>query len=277
MSSTLTKRKKRRGMRVTQRDKELLRLVYEMRQLTAAQIDSVLFKNCHPSVGVRRRKKLRMQGFLSARWAPISRSEGQSFYVYSLGPQGTGIVAESEGYSLNGVRKRQRQDERLSWLWYLHREAITDVRLSFLKACNRQSYTLSWQTDEELAARKLTTTLNGKKVPILPDAFFTITLPAKRASFFLEVQRESRPFVWHEKARSFTAYVREGGYTRDFGAKGLRVLTVCSTREQAQGLHEKATELSIPELFWFGSLDQVCAEPLQHWLVGGATAPGHLV
>ena len=258
-------------MLLTPRDEQLLCSVFELRQTTAAQLQALVFPGRTPTVASRRLEKLRTHEFLSARRLPVARAAGPSPYVYALGPAGVGVVAEHLGLPLDQVRKRQRQDSRLSWMWYPHRHAIGDVRVAFLRTCRTQSYTLTWQTDEEIAARKL---------PVRPDAFFTVTFGPEgpRASFFLEVQRESRPSHWEAKARTVIPYFTSGTYTNDFGVKSLRVLTVAPTRNQAWHVHEVAMGLELPQLFWTSYLAAVAQDPFgPHWFVGGSPEQAGLV
>jgi hypothetical protein len=249
-------------MLLTPRDVELLCTVYELRQLTGAQIERLLFAGRSPTVLARRLAKLRVQEFLVARGLPVERTAGRSPYVYSLGPAGAGIVAEALGLPVGQVQRRQRQDSRLHWLWFPHRQAVADVRVAFLRACKQRGYLLRWETDEELAERKL---------PTRPDAFFTITVPnGPRAAFFLEVQLTSRPVQWQEKARKLLPYYTSGAYSTDFGARSLRVLSVTKNRKQVEHLAEKVRELHMPQLFWISDLAAVQAAPLDRiWFVGG--------
>jgi hypothetical protein len=259
-------------LRLTERDRAVDVAVFMCRQLTRTQLQAWLFPEVADSVALRRLGLLREKRHLLARRTQVSTSAGPAPYAYSLGPEGVGVVAQELGLSVDEVRKRQRLDARLSWMFYEHREAVTDARIAFITAARAHGYGLSWRTDEELAAERLQVEVDGSRLPVRPDAFLTLTMPeGVRAAFFMEVQRASGPEKFVHKARAYMAYWGSGAYTADTGLRSLRVLTITETEETARHHRRVGEALGGTTLFWFCERSRLCVEgPLSTiWLVGG--------
>ena len=267
------------GLSLVPRDVELCATVYQLRQVTREQLQTLHFGGpvgsptaLSPSVCLRRLGLLTCHGFLTARRAPVVHTGGAAPYVYSLGPEAVALVAGKLGVSTDEVRRRRALDARLAWMFFPHRQAVVDVHISFRRACAQHGYQLRWRTDEELAQERWQVQLNGQDVPIRPDGFGVVDLGEGqgKSAFFLEVQLEGEPGKFAARAQALMTYWSSGRYTADTGYRSLRVLTVTDTRQRAVNHRAAVERVGGGDLFWFSDLAAVCTDPFGPvWLVGG--------
>jgi hypothetical protein len=281
MSASTNKRRPlaHAGLVLTGRDEAILQSVWDLRTVTRAQLQRLHFGGeagtpaaRAVSTCIRRLGLLRVHGLLLARRLPTGRSAGATPLVYSLGPRAVPLLAERLDVDRSLIERRQRQDARLAWLFFEHRQAITDVRIAFTAACRARGYTLNWRSDEDLAAARQTVTVDGRRLAVRPDAYVVVELDGtgRRTAFFLEVQRTSRPATFRRKAAAALAYWQSGAYTAYFGARSLRVLTVVESAAQIEYLRTSVAELGGGPLFWFAPRGAVIAEPFGPcWVVSG--------
>jgi hypothetical protein len=144
-TKTKPKRTPARGLLLTSRVRAILVSVYEHRQLSREQITRLHFQpllrkeNRYPSIMPRLTlQRLTEHGYLIARPRPVERAAGRPPLVYSIGENAIPVVAETLDRPIAQLLPRVRLDQELSWLFYAHRSAISDVRISLTLACEQQ-------------------------------------------------------------------------------------------------------------------------------------------
>lgn len=281
------------GVALTPRDIALLESLWWMRCATRLQLQRLHFtpksmamhrhgglqaerRGVSPelapsSICIRRLGLLRVHGYLSARRRPLASGGGATPFVYAIGPRAVSLLAERLDVEAAVVAQRQRQDSRLSWLFYEHRAALTDLHIAFQIAALERGATLEWQGDEEVAAAALSVVVDGKRLPVRPDAVGAVSLrEGGRASFFIEVQRTSRPSVFRRKALAHAAFWAGGSYEQQFRSRSLRVLTVVESDHQRDHLKAAVTGAEPARMFWFGLQQEVVTAPFGPvWSVAG--------
>jgi len=272
------------GLVLTPRTRDLLVSVYQLRQATKAQLCRLHFAQLahragdwESSLPGRVLRKLVREQFLIARPLPLERPNGRPPLVYSLGPSAVSAVSHALSLAFEAVLQRQRQDGKLSWLFWNHRQLLANCWIALRVACQARGYALRWTTDEELAQRKEYATLAGKTVPIRPDAFFVVDRGHKVARF-VEAQVSSEPRAYERKARAMAQYYTSGAFSQRFGFQGLRVLAITDTPRRAANLQTVVSCLPECALFWSTTARAFCDDPFGPiWRVGGEERPAALL
>jgi hypothetical protein len=119
-----------------------------------------------------------------------------------------------------------------------------------------------------------------QKVAVVPDGYFVLETKDKVFHCFLEadrgtvVGRSSRWQTrdWRRKILAYVEYHRCGAFTKRYGGRGLRVLTVTTGETRLANLRAITEEAGGKARFWFTTFDQVTpatvlTEPI--WKVAG--------
>ena len=274
------------GMRLTERDVEVVGSVWTLRQVTLEQIQRLHFGSARtgralsPSIVRRRLGLLRRHEYLLGRRLPVEGSAGRPPFVYSLGRAGVPLVAAAFGLERSAVAVRQRHDAKLGVLFFGHRRMVNDVQIALRLACAAHGHRLAWTDDDELAALAITVAVDGTRLPVRPDGFLVIELTdgTGRTACFVEVQRSSDPAAYRRKARAYMAFWSSGDYTRRFGMRSLRVLGITDTAARAHSLKSAAEHEGGATLFWSTHLAALQANPFGAiWHVAQRATPHRLL
>ena len=266
-------------MRVTPRDMELLVDFWRARELFADDVRALAFDRSlpdsgnapHRSVAYRRLGTAVRNGLLAARRVPALGSVGACPLLYTLGPEAAPLLAMRLGLAEEQVRRRITADSHLTEHFRGHRQAITSAYRAVKRACQDAGYDLDWESDEDLACRRLAVIDRGVSVPIRPDARLSIGLPGRgRTGCFLEVQRTSRPSAFRLKLRGYLAGCRQRVFQREFGVATPRVLGLVDSEPRARNLQTVAEELGTRGLVWATTLRALAQDPFGSiWFVAG--------
>lgn len=159
-------------------------------------------------------------------------------HVYAIGPAGVPLLIE-HGYAPRELRLKRLRHTELKELGIRHALFVSDVHVRLLQLTRVRSLALaSWQEGPPLWDSVLTS--SNVRIPIRPDALFTIAWPAGkgRAHFFLEADRGTMAHSrMREKITGYAAYFQQQRHVKKYeGMKVFRVLTVAETRGRADGL-----------------------------------------
>lgn len=261
-------------MELTDRDRRIIVAVYRYRVLRRNQIQRLFFRGKSKAATNRVLRRLFHNGFLLRRFPLIRFGEGLSQALYLLDKKGADVVAEEEGVDRAEVNWKPHHNQ-VSSQFLNHYLCINDARIAVTVAAEESGYTLERWLDES--------TLKGdpdhvyirtpggkrKKMAVIPDSFFTLSLEELSTSFALEVDRGTiTNRRWRERIRAYLAYVRSGKYRNRYRTKSLRVLTVTTTDKRLKNLKQetkkavKETGLSgLARMFWFSRHSQVTQNP----------------
>ncbi len=267
-----------RPMRETERDRQIVQLVYDYRILSQAQLERLLRKS--RSTVQQALVRLYHHRYLERVFLPVAYG-GSSPTLYILDRRGTELLRGLGYEDFTGL-----PDRDLSGLFLEHTLAMNAFRINVAEACARLGWRIqSWRTENEIKAdydRVLVRTATRvQKIPIVPDGHFVIEVPGRGVSyFFLELDRGKMDLKrFKTKVLGYVEYYKSGAYQQRFGAKSFRVLTVVDTRTRARADHlaaESARVAGIGRRFWFGHLPaldptQVLTGPV--WQVAGGRDP----
>lgn len=254
------------GIRIQERDLEIIRLLYDYRFLNSHQLTK-LIDGSYQTI-CRRLRKLYHHGY-------IDRPKSQLYLgwhkprslVYALGDRGADLLVENLGLDREVVGGNWRKKNReVKYRYIEHSLMISDFRACLWLALKGlpKSDLLFWEKEnpaklkDEVYFRKGGT---KTRVPIVPDGFFAIQDRGDELYFFLEADRgttTNRRFL--KKMEGYWKYWRQGRHKRRFGIQAFRVLTVTTSTKRKENLREvtkKADDKNVGSLiFWFTSEEE---------------------
>lgn len=164
-----------------------------------------------------------------------------SKHVYAIGKEAVPLLIE-HGFAQEELREKRLRENELKPLGIAHALFVSDIHLRLLQLTKAASLQLaSWVEGPSLWDS--VTTSGNEKVPIRPDARFTIAPPDGnwRSHFFLEADRGTMAHSrMREKIAGFAAYFHQRLHLKKYeGMKAFRVLTATETRRRAGELAEE--------------------------------------
>ena len=273
------------GYRLMPRDIAIFKAIHTCRVLNSTQIAAKFFprqngepgNDVHTSTDVNpkcRQRLLRLSeaGYLYRDYLSSTPKEGRKPYLYFLDKGAATILAQAEGVSLQDFNWRRR-DNQLSMNNTLpHLIALNDVRISIeVDAQQRGIQILTWETEQELAARSIKVPLerDGHVQKLIPDSYFCLYKDAVSwdeedgyaFAYFLEIDRNTehaplnsnsvRPNYFTTKVVKYLTYFALEKHKRDFGFQAIRVLTVTTDQKRLEKLLKATESLGGGKHFWF--------------------------
>lgn len=252
-------------MRLTERDIEILKTVYEWRIMKGDQIQQLFFGS--QSTASFRLSRLYQHGFLERHFLPTVGGPASSPTIYTIGKQGIEVL-KKEGF-YNEASKRKIPRKQLSPLFLEHTLAINDVRVAVTVSTKQHGYVLEiWLDDVDLKVNYDIVVVssrdgNRREVSLIPDSYFVLRVPQGRACFFLEIDRGTETLSrFEEKVRAYEAYVRTGQYKERFGTRSLRILTVACSNKRLSRLLRCTLGYDISLLLKFTTLENVVSSDI---------------
>ena len=260
--------------RVTQRDLGVIYSVYTHRVLTTEQIQALHFAS--PALCRSRLRRMFQHGLLWRTELPTKLSEGRRPLVYFLDEKGAEFLLEHYDLEPEDL-DWDKEYNTVSDPFIEHLIKTNEIRIALEVAAQRNSMTIEkWLDDKTLKSKQqkdyvtLTGPQGGKlKTAIVPDGYFYFQLAEKQYSHnFLEVDRatvvgmysQSGRRDWARKIRAYLAYHQQGLYTKRYGTKSMRVLTVTTHQKRLQNLKAITEKAGGKGRFWFTTFEQVTPE-----------------
>lgn len=226
------------AMELTERDREIIRLVGRFRFVRSSHICSLIPGS--PQQLLRRLKLLYQHGFLERPRAQIDyyHRGGSRHMVYGLGSKGAAFLRRELGPSFGRVRWGEK-NRAAGRVFLEHALVVAEVMVAIELACRRTGIRLS--TGHELAVADKTT---GKRRPfrwqvkisnrlrlgVIPDYVFALEFKDysgadNRAFFFLEADRGTMPVIrknlsqtsFYRKLRAYEATWSQSIHQMQFG------------------------------------------------------------
>jgi len=250
------------GLRLQERDIEIVRLVQDFRFLNSDQIKALA--NGSEQKILRRLQKLFHHGFLDRPLSQIAYPlMGTQKMVYALGDKGADLLAEKFGIDRGKIKWNEKNKE-VKDRHIQHTLMISNFRICLELALKNLPGTnlLFWEKEspKELKDYVYIRDLQGREIraPIVPDGFFGIEDPKGKAYFFLEADQSTMTNARIlKKMIAYWNWWKRGRHTEKFGIKAFRVLTITRTekrKENLRGITKKADDRQRGSLmFWFTS------------------------
>lgn len=220
------------NFRIGEKDIRIIRELADYKFLDAKQIAAL-----HPEIAERTLKR-RLQflfhaGFLERPIHQFSYFKPSNHIVYALGKEGAKLVFPDKKMKSPSAGKTKETGPVFLW----HSLMISNFRavLSLALRNAKESKLARWQA-EDLADEVYA---EGEKLPLAPDAFFTLEDRDDYLHFFLEADRSTMARErFLKKMRGYWQWWREEGHKRKFGISRFRVLTVAVSEERKENLRE---------------------------------------
>jgi hypothetical protein len=266
MEFTRLPRFKRSGaiaaIRLTERDRDILRMVHRHRFLRSDHITSLLLGS--PQQILRRLQRLYHHGYLERPRCQIDYYQhGSRCMAYGLGRKGAALLKRQ--LSLPYPRLTQGQHGPVGRLFLTHALLVSDVMVALELACRRQHSMRLLMPDEVELPRnagrrydqfKWTVNLgNGSRIGVVPDRAFALESAAgsgARCWFFLEADRGTMPVTranlnqtsFCRKLLAYQATWTQGVHRTRFGCDRFRVLTVTTNAARISSMLRAARSLA---------------------------------
>ncbi|MFQ5812026.1 MAG: replication-relaxation family protein [Anaerolineae bacterium] len=263
-------------MQLTQRDEQLLHLLYEHRFLRTDQLLALSYAFAEPYTEQTLWRRLRKLSEHSYVEKLAQRQQGRT--VYCLGKQGAKHVAASRGLPLKQIAYSSNSGIR----FLAHKLGIADVRTALTVAClrshNRQcdqprlDQRIEWVSELELSNQAVQVqTPHGESLPLNPDGFVIFPDPRGNPSqCFVEVDLGTEPLgVFKDKVVAYQHY--RSGFPQCRSALSSTVLTVAHSAERMESLLVATEDVGGDEQFAFTTCDELTPETFFDgiWRVAG--------
>ncbi|MBK8151271.1 MAG: replication-relaxation family protein [Acidobacteria bacterium] len=223
-------------------DLEILRYCHELRFCTIDHLAELTGRH-------RQALHLRLQRLIAEKYIYRTKfANPNQKHIYSIGSQGFQHLAYQGVIDLADVPPRLRTNE-LKPLFLNHTLLVTDIHAALILASrDSQNRLADWREGKQLY-ESVSFYENGKKkrLPVCPDAFFTIEKKGTQLAFALEADRGTTTRrTFDDKINAYWRFLEQNRQTRAYGVKWFRVVTITLTNARSESLCELANQ-SIPE------------------------------
>jgi hypothetical protein len=246
-------------IRITERDRAIVRLIHRHRFLRSIHI--VSFLNGSQQSILRRLQLLYHHGFLERPRAQIDyyRKGGSRGIVYGLGNKAKSVLKQDSGI-LTPKLSWGEKNRAVGSIFFEHALLVSDFMVGIELTC-RQLLGVRYVCEENFPVLgngnkpqfRWRVQIKGHlKLGIIPDRVFALDQnDSNRAFFFLEVDRGTMPVIRKSNAhssmfRKFLAYEAtwaKGLHHSLFGFHRFRVLTVTTSAARVKSLVEACAKL----------------------------------
>jgi DNA-binding Lrp family transcriptional regulator len=246
-------------MQLTERDRQIIRLIHRYRFLRSSQIVSVIGGS--PQQLLRRLKLLYHHGFLERPRAQIDSyyRPGSRRIIYGLGKKGGVLLKQELGVDFREASWGEK-NRPVGRMFLEHALLVSDVMVAIELACRQRG--IRFVTERKLALPNQrqpfqwrVSIQNGWKLGVVPDRVFALESPDgsgqnQRAYFFLEADRGTMPVTrrtlsqtsFRRKLLAYQATWMQNVHRR-FGFHRFRVLTVTTSASRVKSLVDACSQL----------------------------------
>jgi hypothetical protein len=251
-------------IRLTERDRQIIRLVHRHRFLRSSQILALIGGSSQQLL--RRLQLLYHHGFLDRPRSQLDyyHQGGSRHIVYGLGNQGRALLQKELGV---GFRELSPDDETrpAGRIFLEHALLVADVMMAIELACRENGIRLL--TEHELALEfdqsgkhppfQWRVQINGRlNLAVVPDRVFALEFKDhkdnnNRAVYFLEADRGTMPVIrknfaqtsFYRKLLAYEATWSQSIHQRRFGFNRFRVVTVTTSTARVKSLVDACSRL----------------------------------
>jgi len=219
-------------LKITPTDKQIIQQVADFRLL-----DTKLIAALHPEISTRglqrRLQKLFHAGFLDRPAHQFAYFKPSGCLVYALGREGAKMAYADRRHSVNWSEKnRQIQPNFMEHCLMVSRFGVA---LMLAMAKKQESSLSAWQKEGTVDY----VFVNGRKIPLRPDAFFTLEDKGDLLHFFLEADRSSMTLDrFARKIQAYWQWWRGNRQEKLLGISRFRVLTITISEARRDHLRQ---------------------------------------
>lgn len=244
-------------LQLTERDRDIIRLVYRHRFLRSSHICS-LASGSYQQI-LRRLKLLYHHTYLARPRSQIDYyHQGVSReMVYGLGRKGASLLKAELGPMFRDV-PWDEENNSVKRVFLEHALMVSDIMVAVELACRKSGITLLAEQHLAKANRPFRWKVNasGKRLTAAPDRVFALERPSGdgalvRTYFFLEADRGTMPVIrkrlsqtsFYRKLVAYEATWTEGIHEKHLGFNRFRVITVTTSAVRVQSLIDACSKL----------------------------------
>lgn len=246
------KRQNKKPIALTERDIAIILSVYENRFLRRDQIQRLYFPDASLPACNMRLKKLFDHRFLDRLYVPVAVGTAQA--VYALDKKGADIVSKTLKIERSKI-KWIREHNRVEFLFLEHTLAVSEFKTNLdlsITGSSKAELIFYQRGDKKLKLKMPDPDGIKKYLALYPDAFFGIRGEKGRSYFFLEADLGTETLRrFQEKIILYKRYWKEGTYSKDFGFKNFRVLTVTESQKRMANLMQATAKVGGKNMFLF--------------------------
>lgn len=247
-------------MQLTERDREIIRLVHRHRFLRSPHIVALIGGSQQQVL--RRLHLLYHHGFLER-----PRTQIDSYYkigsrpiAYGLGNKGGMLLRQEFGVNPREISWSEKNSS-VGRTFLEHALFVSDVMVAIELACRARGIRLVAEHELAIPAQRQplrwrVTIQGGTKLGVIPDRVFALELPdasgvTQRVHFFLEADRGTMPVTrktlsqtsFARKLRAYEATWAQKIHQRNLCIQRFRVLTVTTSAARVKSLVDACTQL----------------------------------
>jgi Replication-relaxation len=225
-------------LKLTLRDQEFLRAVYEFRFLNTEQL-LALYDGSRRNI-TERLSRLYHHGYLDRPEVQKTKNLVSSHIVYSLDRKGVDVLS-GDAKEREGILRRVREVNNTSAL-ISHALMISQFRICLTLALKKYPDVklTRWVQGNDL---KVLLQQRGENAPLVADAYFVLENDEFEYPCFLEADRATETearFV--SKLQMYWRHNRERSFEPSLGVSHFRVLTITPNEKRAENLCRAAME-----------------------------------
>lgn len=276
-------------IRLTERDREIIRLVHRHRFLRSPQIVALVGGSVQSIL--RRLQLLYHHGYLERPRAQIDyyHKGGSRSIAYGLGSKGGAVLQSEQNISLPQTRWSEKS-RAVGRMFLEHALLVSDVMVALELACRKSGIRLL--AEKELlggGTARWKVNVQGRRLGVVPDRAFGLEFSdGSRAYYFLEADRGTMPVVRknllqtsiYRKLLAYEATWAQSVHRTEFGFHRFRVLTVTASTARMDAMVEACSLLEKGHglfLFADASIFDVSADILsRNWPSGRRGESGSL-
>lgn len=246
-----------RRFALTERDHQIIRLIYRHRFLRSSHISSLVPGSSQQIL--RRLQLLYHHRFLARPRSQIEHhiAPGSREIVYGLGNEGAKLLKLELGEMFREVPWDEDYSS-VKRVFLEHALLVSDILVSLEIACRQNGIRLLTEQDLAKANRpfRWSIHLTGRKFSVAPDRVFALEWSgqdgtARRSYFFLEADRGTMPVVrkslsqtsFYRKLLAYEATWRQAVHEKLFGFNRFRVLTVTTSAARVKSIIDACSKL----------------------------------
>lgn len=232
---------------VTDRDVEILKLVFRFGVVTRPLLQIALSWKCVSDIN-RRLRKLVAAGFLDCR--PELHLPGVP-PVYRLGKPGVVLLSQHSGIDPECIERRRRQYHGLSSSFLRHELLIAEFgcRLRHALTTAPESGLVEWRNTDELPAL-CNPGVGIGNILLKPDAYASFHIGQVKINAFLEADCGSESLRrLSDKVEQYRIFKENGLFVERFRAKAFRLLILTLSSRRAENIRRQLKETSGVKVF----------------------------
>jgi hypothetical protein len=251
-------------MQLTERDREIIRLVHRHRFLRSSHITALIAGS--PQQIVRRLQLLYHHGYLNRPRQQLDyyHHGGSASMVYGLGNKGAAFLKPEFGSDFQALPLRE-SDRSIGRVFLEHALLVSDIMVAIELSCRKAHIRFLIEDELRLPSggtagsqplRWKVNIFSGLKLSIIPDRVFALEYEDQggnrnRAIFFLEADRGTMPIMrgnysqtsFFRKLLAYEATWLQEIHRNRFGFNRFRVLTVTTGASRVSSLIDACSYL----------------------------------